>query len=136
MVIFDGGNERENIAEIAKRYNLKVVALFGSQATGNLHVKSDIDIAVMGSIPISLDKKLELIDDFSNLFKCEDVELVDLRSASPTLSFVVVRDGKLLYEADADYFLKWKLYAIRVWMETTWLRNLRDRRLIEWAAQV
>ena len=38
----------KDIVELAKRYNLEEVILFGSRADGTAHEKSDIDIAVKG----------------------------------------------------------------------------------------
>ena len=121
------------IAELARKHRLSFVALFGSQAVGNVHSKSDIDIAVISKDPID---KFKVIDDFENIFKREDIEVVDLANASPTLMYCVVRDGKLLYENEKDSFFKWKLYAIWVWMDTAWLRQLRDKKLLEWAKTV
>lgn len=133
MKPFDIEQAKIGAAEIAKKHNLKLIVLFGSQATGRVHEKSDIDIAVLGSKAISFDEKLKLIGDFSNVLKREDVEVVDLATASPTLLYVVVENGKTIYEEAPDAFLEWKLYAITVWMETAWLRNLRNKKLLEWA---
>ena len=127
---------KSEIEQVAKKHQLLAVALFGSQATGALHQKSDVDIAVLGRGQISFDEKMKISSELSEMFKREDVEVVDIapNSASPTLMYAVVRDGKLLYEREAGDFLRWKLYAIKMWMETKWLRELRDRKLIEWAA--
>lgn len=38
----------KDIVELAKRYNLEEVILFGSRSDGTAHEKSDIDIAVKG----------------------------------------------------------------------------------------
>ena len=38
----------KDIVELAKRYNLEEVILFGSRTDGTAHEKSDIDIAVKG----------------------------------------------------------------------------------------
>lgn len=124
------------VKKVAEKHQLLAVALFGSQATGALHQKSDIDIAVLGRDQIGFDEKIKISSEFSEVFRREDVEVVDIdpNSASPTLLYAVVRDGKLLYEKEAGVFLRWKLYAIKIWMETEWLRELRDKRLIEWAA--
>ena len=124
---------KEKIKELAEKHNLSFVALFGSQAVGNLHSKSDIDIAVLGKGAFDMNK---LTIDLYNLFKREDVEVVDIGSASPTMMYVVVRDGKLLYESESGSFLKWKMYAIWVWRDTLWLRKLRDQKLIEWAKTI
>lgn len=121
---------KEKIRSLANKYSLSLIALFGSQATGNIHSKSDIDIAVLGKSPFDMNK---LTIDLYNLFKREDVEVVDLGRASPTMMYVVVRDGKLLYENESGAFLKWKLYAMWVWRDTAWLRRLRNKKLVEWA---
>ena len=118
------------IQAIAEKYDLNLVVLFGSQATGKTHSKSDVDVAVLSKCPVDITK---LMVAFSAVFKREDVEVVNLATASPTTMYVMVRDGQLLYERESGAFLKWKLYAIWVWRDTGWLRQLRDRKLIEWA---
>ncbi len=127
--------DKKEIAKIAEKHGLSIVALFGSQATGALHSKSDIDIAVLGKDQIAFEEKIKISSELSEAFKREDVEIVDIdpNSASPTLMHAVVRDGKLLYEKSPGDFLRWKLYAIKMWMETTWLRDLGRKKLIEWA---
>ena len=135
----DGMNTKEiekikgQIKGLAEKYNLSFVSLFGSQAIGNIHSKSDIDIAVLGKGALDMNK---LTIDLYNFFRREDVEVVDVGSASPTMMYVVVRDGKSLYESESGNFLKWKLYAIWVWLDTAWLRKLRDKKMIEWAKTV
>lgn len=124
---------RLKIAELAKKRDFEVVALFGSQATGAIHKKSDIDIAVLRRGGVNYNDRMKLLDDFYEIFKREDIEIVDMSSASPTMMYVVVRDGKLLYEKESETFLKWKLYAIWVWLDTAWLRQLRDKKMVEWA---
>lgn len=121
---------KPKIKELAEKYDLSLVVLFGSQATGRIHQKSDIDIAVLGAKKFYMPK---LMIDFDRIFKRDDIEIVDLGVASPTLMHCVVRDGKALFEKDADTFFNWKLYAIWVWMDTAWLRQLRDKKMIEWA---
>lgn len=121
---------KPHIKTLAEKYGLSLVLLFGSQATGVLHPKSDVDIAVLSKNQIDM---LSLTMDFYDLFNREDVEVVNLGTASPTSMYVVVRDGKLLYENEVGAFLKWKLYGIWVWLDTAWLRRLRDQKMLEWA---
>ena len=123
------------IKQLAEKHQLLAVALFGSQATGALHSKSDVDIAILGRDQIAFDEKIKISSELSEIFKREDVEVVDIdpNSASPTLMYAVVRDGKLLYERSVGDFLRWKLYAVKIWLETAWLRALSRKRLIEWA---
>ena len=123
------------IKQLAEKHGLLAVALFGSQATGALHSKSDVDIAILGRDQIAFDEKIKISSELSGIFKREDVEVVDIdpNSASPTLMYAVVLDGKLLYERSVGDFLRWKLYAVKIWLETAWLRSLSRKKLIEWA---
>lgn len=130
MFMLNIEDSKLKIKELAENYNLSLVVLFGSQATERTHVKSDIDIAVLGTERFDM---LKLMVSFDKIFLRDDIEVVDLENVSPTLMYVIVRDGKLLYENKIGAFLKWKLYAIWVWLDTTWLRQLRDRKLVEWA---
>jgi len=45
---------KKNVAEIAPKYNLKRVTLFGSRANGNFRDDSDVDLIVDFSAPVSL----------------------------------------------------------------------------------
>jgi len=121
---------KPKIKELAEKHGLSLVVLFGSQATGATHPKSDVDIAVLSSTNFDRSK---LTDDLTDIFKRDDIEVINMAEASPTMMYVLVRDGKLLYENKIGAFLKWKFYAIRVWIDTAWLRHLRDRKMVEWA---
>ncbi len=133
MKAFDMEQAKKGAEEIAKRYGLNFVALFGSQATGRVHEKSDIDIAVIGKKALEFDAQTKVWGDFSNAFGRDDVEIVDLAEASPTLMRVVVEDGRALYEKEHDTFFNWKITALTEWRETAWLRDLRNKKLHEWA---
>jgi predicted nucleotidyltransferase len=124
---------KPKIAEVAEKYGLSFVVLFGSQATGRTHPKSDVDLGVISSNEFD---RIKLMSDMDKVFGRDDVQAVDLSKASPTLMRAVVKDGKLLYEKERTIYLRWKFYAIRVWMETAWLRNLASRQLVEWAKQI
>ncbi len=41
------------VAKVAEKHDLKLMVLYGSQATGKAKEKSDIDIAVLGKKSIS-----------------------------------------------------------------------------------
>ena len=45
---------KKTVAEIAPKYNLKRVTLFGSRANGNFRDDSDVDLIVDFSAPVSL----------------------------------------------------------------------------------
>ena len=120
---------KPQIERLAEKYGLCLLALFGSQATGAVHPKSDVDIAALGTGSID---RFALANELDRIFGRSDVEVVDLSTASPTMMYVLVRDGKLLYENARGAFMKWKFYAIREWLDTAWLRKLRNKKMIEW----
>ena len=118
------------ISALAKKYQIDFVVLFGSQATGRTHSKSDIDIAVIKRGEVNTAR---LAVEFEKIFKRDDAEVINLASASPTLMHVVSRDGRLIYEKEPGSYLRWRVYAAKIWMDTEWLRRMRDCKLVEWS---
>lgn len=116
------------MAELAKKHGLTLVVLFGSQATGRTHEKSDIDIAVLSRQSVN---RARIALELDEIFKRDDIEVVNLALSSPTLMRAVVGEGVLLYEDKPGAFFGWKLYAIKIWMETAWLRRLANKRALE-----
>lgn len=128
---------KPEIKKLAEKYGLSLVVLFGSCATGKTHAKSDIDIGIakrqnswsedLSSVIIEIEKNL------SDVLKRDDIEVIDLYDTSPTLMRSIVEEGKSLYESSPGEFDDWKLFAIRVWMETKWLRDRSREHLKSWA---
>lgn len=133
MKSFDIEQAKKAAETVAKKHGLGFVVLFGSQATGRTHEKSDIDIGVVGRAPIAFDAQTDIWREFSDVFHRDDIEIVDLFDAMPTMMYVVARDGRILFEDSLERFTSWKLYAMREWRDTAWLRELRDRKLTQWA---
>lgn len=102
-------DQKRELGSIAKKFNLKLVLVFGSFATGKNRQGSDLDIAVLGSETISFAQQIDLISELSRLFH-QDVDLSVLNSANPLLLFQVSKHAELLYGSQAD-FARFKLYA-------------------------
>lgn len=76
--------------------------LFGSQATGRAGPQSDVDVAVLGWRPLSLEERLTLQMDVENALKRERVDVVDLSRASPVLRFEALQGVRLLARSPED----------------------------------
>lgn len=122
--------QKRQIGKIAKKHGLLFVVLFGSQATGRIHSKSDIDVAVLPKDQETLSIATE---DITGAFGRDDVEVADLSVPSPYLWRVVARDGILLFEAEQGLFSKWRLRAMNLWYDTAPIRELQKQALHSWA---
>lgn len=79
---------------LAREYGVSKVYLFGSLVTGQMHSRSDIDLAVEGLPPALYYQAWARLERETDL----PVDLVDLSRAGPSLVERVAREGVLLYE--------------------------------------
>ena len=82
------------IIELAKKFGMHKLVLFGSRARGNFQDKSDIDLAVSGGDYGQF--RLAVEDETSTLLKFDVVDLDT--SASDELIAIIEKEGIVLYE--------------------------------------
>lgn len=116
---------KPKITEIAEKKKLSLVILYGSQATDKARNDSDIDIAALGEKPLRFEDVADLINDFSEVFNSNKIDVKSLHFADPLFRFQVTRDGILLY-GDRKKFLSFKAYAFRDYCDSKDLFVLRD----------
>jgi predicted nucleotidyltransferase len=106
---------RLGIAEIAERFGLSLVVLFGSVAAGADRPDSDIDIGVQfkDGDP-GLSRTLDVQAELSNLFRERDVDLSILNRADPFFMKKIAERCEFVYEepgkASAFLLLAFKRY--------------------------
>ena len=113
------------IKELAQKYHLLLVVLFGSQARGKTHAQSDVDIAFLSSSPMGLSNVAAMQFEFTQRLHLKDIELVDLHGASPLLLKEVARQSVLLYEKEPLEFAQFRIAAFKKYMEAKRLLDLR-----------
>lgn len=113
------------IAETAEKKKLSLIILYGSQATGKARNDSDIDMAALGERPLRFEDIADLINDFSDVFGSNEIDVKSLHFADPLFRFQVMRDGILLY-GDRKKFLSFKAYAFRDYHDSKDLFMLKD----------
>ena len=120
---------KPKIAELAEKYDLKLVVLFGSQVTGKTHKESDVDVAYLSERKLSFSEEAFLNTDLTEVFRNDAVSLVDLKRASPLLQKQVVMNAIVVYEKTPHLFIEAFLYALRVYEEAQLLFDLREHYL-------
>ena len=95
---------------------LDLLIVFGSRARGDARSGSDWDIGYLANeaadVPGLLAALVETLDS-------DRVDLVDLRSAGGLLRYRAAREGRLVYEAVADLFDRYRLDALRFWSDNS-----------------
>ncbi|MFA5348933.1 MAG: nucleotidyltransferase domain-containing protein [Candidatus Paceibacterota bacterium] len=85
-----------------KRKEIILSYLFGSFAMGTTNRSSDVDIAIYldsKKVKDLFDARLMLIKEFSQALK-KDVDVVILNTTKPFLKYVIIKEGKLVFQRD------------------------------------
>jgi uncharacterized protein len=73
---------------------------FGSSVGGARSPGSDVDLAVLAAAPIDAVLRFDLQERLASALR-QNVDLVDLRAASPVMAIQVIGKGRLLLDQDA-----------------------------------
>ena len=117
---------RDRLAPLFSRADIQLVILFGSTARGITHRRSDLDVAILADAPLDT---VETTTQVMGLLLRSEVDVVDLRRASPLLTMEVVRSGSLLYEREPGGYVTFCSLAHRRYVDTTKLRLARREAL-------
>ena len=129
--------QKQKIKELAQKYNLKLALIFGSQVLGQLNTESDIDVAFLSENKLSAEKDCYLNYEFTNIFKNDRVDTVDLKLASPLLLKEIIGNCQIIYQSDALIFDYFEVYVLQRFREAKPLFKLHQeaiRRFVGLAA--
>ena len=88
----------EDIKEIAKKYKVEKIILFGSRARGDHSTVSDYDFAVFENFLSALDKA-RLCEDIDEIETLKKIDIVFVQeNSTDELMESIKRDGVILYE--------------------------------------
>lgn len=82
------------IIELAKKYNIQKIILFGSRARGDFKERSDIDLAVSGGDIVRF--TLDIEEEVQTLLMFDVVNLDG--SVQEELRKAIEKDGQIIYE--------------------------------------
>lgn len=91
--------QEKKIIELAKKFHLRYIYLFGSQARGNIKPLSDYDFAVKfnNRKKNHLKERLRLMSALTDILQEEKIDVIDIEDADLLLNFNIIKDGKMLY---------------------------------------
>lgn len=128
-------DQKEKIDRIAREYGLRLVILFGSEASGQVHQSSDIDIAVMfEDAEAAEDRFFDLISDLQAVFHEREVDLGLINGADPLFLKKILENCELI-SGEPRSLAELKMYAFRRYvdhkrflkMEEQYVKSLLDR---------
>lgn len=115
---------RARLAPLFTDEGLQLVLLFGSVASGKTHKRSDIDLAFLFDEPHDV---LELTNMVTRRLHVDNVDVIDLRRASPLLKMSVVKTGRLLYERTPALYNTFCSLSFRMYADC---KKLRDAQML------
>jgi len=124
--------EQENhIEDLARKYSLELLLLFGSQVTGETHKESDYDIAYLSSDSLDLDNEGRLINNLMSIVGAEDerkVNLINIKKANPFLLYAITKKCRVLYEREPTTFAALRALAFKKYVEMKPIYEERTQR--------
>lgn len=116
--------------EIINKYGIKLLILFGSTGTIYEREDSDLDIGFLTEKLTSIELEYEILEKMILFYKKDNIDLVNLRKATPSLKLEIAREGKVLYQ-QKGVFDEFTIYAARVYADTKIFRTDREKTLKE-----
>ena len=93
--------------------------LFGSQTTKNVISESDVDLAIYfnkNRVKDFFGRRLELIAEISKALK-KETDVVVLNTAPPFLRYVILKEGKLIFERDKGKRIDFELKSLNEYFD-------------------
>jgi predicted nucleotidyltransferase len=114
---------RERLKKLCQKYHIQLIILHGSYALGRAEDKSDIDIGILSREKFDLNSKLNILNDFSEVFG-DKFDPVFLNGAEPLISYQVAIHGKPLFEETEGTFQRFRLQAVARYMDSKKFRDM------------
>ena len=138
----------DKAVRFCKENRLAMMVLFGSQVTGELTFKSDIDVAILlretiqrfqnpidfGQIPPDIRRiqkeKIQLMGLLNDFFMSDRVDMTILTpETDPLLAYEIFSKGIPLYEERPGIFDEWYLRSWKLYIDSAKFRRLQWERV-------
>ena len=123
------------VEEVSKDSAVVALFSFGSLARGDLKPLSDLDFAVLVSRSLDprarFEKHLNLIGQFNQVFKTDEIDLVLLNDVSIGFSYNIIFSGRLLYCANRSELNDFIERSVKIYLDFKFFRDEFDRAFLE-----
>lgn len=120
---------KSKINELALKYQLSMVLLFGSRAKGQENISSDFDIAYLSKKKLDLMDESRLVCDLMEIFRSDKIDIVNIRKAPPLLMKHIFNNNKILFCADKKNYDAYRTYSLKKYIEAKPLFDLKSEYL-------
>ncbi len=115
---------------------LRLCVLFGSQATGKAHDKSDVDLALWLAESMAPMTKVHWLVELERLLDKEVNLVIVTPDLDPVLGFEIVRDGRLFYERTPDSWRKARSQLWHTYNDSLPFRRAAREQLRQYAEEI
>ena len=103
----------EDLEQIARRHGIELLLEFGSMVTGQVHPRSDLDLAVLFNRPVvSFEKLADLRHELQSLNPEREVDLAIINHADPLFLRRITERCRLLF-GPPRRLAELKIYAFK-----------------------
>ena len=127
--MLDADKIKPQIKDLAEKYGLSLLMLFGSQVTGKTHKESDFDVAYLADKKLSFEDEGRIIIEIAKIIGARDERLVNLcniKESGALLLKEIFDRHQVLFYADRNVYDSYKIFSVKNFIESRPLFDLRD----------
>ena len=125
-----------HLIEWCRTQPIRLCVLFGSQATGQARLNSDVDLAVWSFEPLSTPIRLRWLRELETLLTREVSLILVSADLDPVLGFEIARDGHLIFEREPGLWAHHRAQLWHAYHDSLPFRRAARQRLRQFAEEV
>jgi uncharacterized protein len=104
--------------------------LFGSILEERFNSQSDVDLAILFPRDLNLKQEIMLRQQLEEKLQ-RDIDVIDLRTADPIITWQVLQNGRLIFSTEIDEFHQFKARKISEYLDFKRSRAIVETHLVD-----